>query len=356
MLSKSETMNNSDIERLVRNNIRSLCPYSTARDEYKGPLGIFLDANESPYPTGWNRYPDPRQTEVKKMIAAIKGTNIENIFVGNGSDEAIDLIFRVFCEPGKDNVVAITPSYGMYGVSAHINDTQVREVQLGEDFSLPGAKLLSSCDHNTKAIFLCSPNNPSGNAFTQKELLEIIENFNGIVVVDEAYIDFSSTSSLLPQIDTHPNLIILQTCSKARGLAALRLGLAFAQPYIIRLMSMVKYPYNINDAAQKLAIEALQRPIDAEVRQIVSERERVSEALGRCKSVRKVYHSDANFILVKVDDADRLYEKMIADGIIVRNRTKVTGCKDCLRITIGLPQENDRMLKSISDYEESNIR
>jgi len=348
-------MNNSDIEKLVRSNIRSLCPYSTARDEYKGSLGIFLDANESPYPTGWNRYPDPRQTEVKKRIAAIKGTSIENIFVGNGSDEAIDLIFRVFCNPGKDNVVAIAPSYGMYGVSAHINDIQVREVQLGEEFSLPTEQLLSSCDKNTKAIFLCSPNNPSGNAFSRDELLSIVEGFQGIVVVDEAYIDFSSVPSLLPQIESHPNLIILQTCSKARGLAALRLGLAFAQSYIIRLMSMVKYPYNINDAAQKLAIEALERPVDEEVKEIIRQRALVSEALQKFSCVRKVYRSDANFILIKVDDADKLYDKMISDGIIVRNRTRVTGCKDCLRITIGLPHENEKMLKSISDYEESHI-
>jgi len=348
-------MNNSDIEKLIRSNIRNLCPYSTARDEYKGSLGIFLDANESPYPTGWNRYPDPRQTEVKKRISAIKDVQIENIFIGNGSDEAIDLIFRVFCEPSKDNIVAIAPSYGMYGVSAHINDVEVREVQLGEDYSLPVDALLGKCDEHTKAIFLCSPNNPSGNAFSHNELLGIVDRFNGIVVVDEAYIDFSSIPSLLPQIKTHPNLIILQTCSKARGLAALRLGLAFAQEYIIRLMSMVKYPYNINDAAQKLAIEALEQPIDAQVAEIISQRAIVSKALDKFDCVKKVYHSDANFILVKVDDADRLYDKLIRDGIIVRNRNKVAGCKGCLRITIGLPEENERMLKSISDYEESNI-
>lgn len=349
-------MNNGDIEKLVRGNIRCLCPYSTARDEYKGALGIFLDANESPYPTGWNRYPDPRQTEVKKRISDIKGVAMESIFVGNGSDEAIDLIFRVFCNPGKDNIVAIAPSYGMYKVSAHINDVEVREVQLGEDFSLPEDEILSSCDENTKAIFLCSPNNPSGNAFAREDLLDIVKRFRGMVVVDEAYIDFSSIPSLIPEIEKHPNLIILQTCSKARGLAALRLGLAFSQPYVIKLMSMVKYPYNINDAAQKLAVKALERPIDDEVSEILRERGRIAAALTKFKCVRKVYPSEANFILAKVDDADKLYGKMIGDGIIVRNRTRVTGCKDCLRITVGLPEENDRMLKSISDYEESNIR
>lgn len=345
-----------DISSLVRPNIRSLCPYSTARDEYKGELGVFLDANESPYPTGWNRYPDPRQSALKEKLAPIKGVKPENIFFGNGSDEAIDLVFRIFCNPGKDNVVAIAPSYGMYSVSAAINDVAVREVALGEDFSLPSEKILAACDANTKLIFICSPNNPSGNAFTNEEIFQIMDNFKGIVIVDEAYIDFCSVPSLLGSIDKKPNLIVFQTFSKARGLAALRLGLAFSNPYVIRLMSMVKYPYNINASTQKLALEALEAPIDGQVAEIVAQRARVAAALPAFQFVKRVYPSEANFILVKVEDADNLYDHLIADGIIVRNRNKVAGCSGCLRITIGLPSENDKLLKSLSDYEKGNIR
>ena len=349
-------MNREDIEALVRPNIRQLCPYSTARDEFEGKLGVFLDANESPYPTGWNRYPDPRQKELKKRIAAIKGVKPSNIFLGNGSDEAIDLIFRVFCIPGVDNVVAITPSYGMYSVSADINDIEVRPVVLNEDFSLPVEKLLGSCDGHTKAIFLCSPNNPSGNAIPNSTIYEVLERFNGMVIVDEAYIDFCSEPTLLKDIDKYPNLIIFQTFSKARGLAALRLGLAFSQEYVIALMSMVKYPYNINESTQRLALEALEKPIDAQVSEIVSQRGMVADALTKFSCVRKVYPSEANFLLVKVDDANRMYDFLIERQIIVRNRTKMDLCKDCLRITVGLPEENVKLLNAIEEYEESYIR
>ena len=345
-----------DIEGLVRPNIRTLAPYSTARDEFEGSIGIFLDANESPYTTGWNRYPDPRQKQLKAAIAAIKGIKAENLFLGNGSDEAIDLIFRVFCEPGKDNIVAICPSYGMYTVCAAINDIEVREVLLGEDFSLPVQKLLSACDSRTKALFLCSPNNPSGNAFPREEIVTIIENFSGIVVLDEAYIDFCSTPSLVPLVEKYPNLVILQTCSKARGLAALRLGLAIAGERIIRLMSMVKYPYNINEATQKIALEALAKPIDAEVKEIVEQRGALAAELEKFNCVEKVYPSEANFLLVKVDDPDALYATLIEEGVIVRNRTRVPLCKGCLRITVGLKEENEKLIKAISKYEESNIR
>lgn len=349
-------MKSNDIEALVRPNIRNLCPYSTARDEYKGSLGVFLDANESPYPTGWNRYPDPRQAALREKLAPIKGVKPENIFFGNGSDEAIDLMFRIFCIPGKDNAVAIAPSYGMYKVSAEINDIEVREVILNEDFSLPADKLLAACDSNTRLLFLCSPNNPSGNAFSNGEIFGILEKFNGIVIVDEAYIDFCSVPSLLGSIEKYPNLVVFQTFSKARGLAALRLGLAFSNPYVIKLMMMVKYPYNINASTQKLALTALEQPIDAQVAEIVSQRARVAAALPGFACVRNVYPSEANFILVKVDDADTLYNHLIADGIIVRNRNKVVGCAGCLRITIGLPEENDKLLKSLEEYEKGNIR
>ena len=350
-------MKAEDIEALVRPNIRQLCPYSTARDEFSGRLGVFLDANESPYPTGWNRYPDPRQKELKARIAPIKGVNAENIFLGNGSDEAIDLVFRVFCTPGQDNVVAMSPSYGMYEVAADINDVTVKHVRLRDDFSRPVEELLAACDAHTKAIFLCSPNNPSGNAIPNETVFDILDRFHGIVVVDEAYIDFCSVPSLLPAIWRFPNLIVLQTFSKARGMAALRLGMAFSQPYIVKLMSMVKYPYNINESTQRLALEALEKPIDREVAEIVAQRIRLVHKFLKFTCIRRIFPSEANFLLVKVDDADALYSHLISDGIIVRNRTKVPGCKDCLRITVGLPEENDKLLRSLERYEkESHIR
>ena len=344
------------IEDLVRPNIQALCPYSTARDEYKGALGVFLDANESPYPSGWNRYPDPRQSLLRARLAAIKGVSVDNLFLGNGSDEAIDLMFRIFCEPGLDNAVAIAPSYGMYKVSAAINNVEMREVPLGPDWSLPVEGLLPACDDRTKLMFLCSPNNPTGNAFPRAQMLELLDSFGGIVVVDEAYIDFSAVPSMVDEIAARPNLVVLQTCSKARGLAALRLGLALSNPFIINLMMMVKYPYNISDATQRLALEALDRPVDVQVAEIVEQRSRLAAALPRFASVRKVWPSEANFLLVKVDDADALYAHLIADGIIVRNRNRVRGCEGCLRITVGLPVENDKLLESLRDYEKGDIR
>lgn len=349
-------MEYKDIEALVRPNIQKLCPYSTARDEYKGSLGVFLDANESPYPTGWNRYPDPRQAVLRQKIAGIKSIGMENVFLGNGSDEAIDLMFRIFCVPGKDNAVAIAPSYGMYRVSADINDIEMREVTLNGDFSLSVDKLLAACDSNTKLIFLCSPNNPSGNAFPNEVVFDVLKRFKGIVIVDEAYIDFCSVPSLLGSIKDYPNLVVLQTFSKAFGLAALRLGLAFSNALIIKFMMMVKYPYNINASTQKLAMEALDSPIDARVAEILEQRARIAAALPGFSFVHKVYPSEANFILARVKDADELYAHLIADGIIVRNRSKAVGCVNCLRFTIGLPEENDKLLKSLSDYEKGNIR
>ena len=338
----------NEIDALVRPNILALSPYSTARDDFKGQAEVFIDANESPFPNGWNRYPDPRQKALKARIAQIKGVSADRIFVGNGSDEAIDVLMRVFCTPGRDGVVSIAPSYGMYRVAADINDLPLKEVQLGEGFSLEPEKLLAACDGHTKLIFLCSPNNPSGNAFPTGELLRIAEAFRGITVVDEAYIDFSSQPSLLPQLDAHPRLVVLQTLSKARGLAALRVGLAFASPRIIELMSRVKYPYNINAAAQELAMEALEEPIEAHVATILAQRDRLMQELPRFPFVKKIWPSDANFLLVEVADADATYEHLTRDGIIVRNRNRVTGCRGCLRITVGLPEENDRLLASLT--------
>lgn len=344
-----------ELNRLLRANIAALCPYSTARDECSSNPEVFLDANESPYDNGWNRYPDPHQKALKARISEIKGLPVENIFLGNGSDEAIDLVFRVFCEPGRDNVVAISPSYGMYAVAAQTNDVAVKEVMLRDDFSLDADAVLKAVDERTKAIFLCSPNNPSGNAFPRGELLRIASEADCIVIVDEAYIDFSSEESLLGCIGEYPNIIVLQTMSKARGMAALRLGLAFADERIIAYMSRVKYPYNINEATQRIALELLSQPVDAQLAEIISERAKLSVALGAFACVEKVYPSDANFLLVKVDDADALYSHLLADGVIVRNRNRVPLCKGCLRITVGLPEENERVIKSMYAYEKGDI-
>ena len=345
-----------DISRYVRRAIAALTPYSTARDEYEGELGVFLDANENPYENGYNRYPDPHQKALKAQIAAIKGVPAENIFIGNGSDEAIDLVFRVFCEPREDNVVAIAPSYGMYKVAAAINDVEIREVALGEDFSLPTDALLATADENTKALFICSPNNPTANSFPREELMRLVEEFDGMVVVDEAYIDFAEAKSLVGEIASHPNLVVLQTMSKAWGMAGLRVGLALADSRVVALMSQVKYPYNINVATMKIVSDLLTKGIDEEVEQIKQQRALVAEALAEFKFVERVYPSDANFLLVRVADADALYEHLIKDGIIVRNRTRVKGCEGCLRITIGLKEENVKLIESLKRYEKSNIR
>ena len=345
-----------DISRYVRRAIAALTPYSTARDEYEGELGVFLDANESPYENGYNRYPDPHQKALKAQIAAIKGVPAENIFIGNGSDEAIDLVFRVFCELREDNVVSIAPSYGMYKVAAAINDVEIREVALGEDFSLPTEALLAAADENTKALFLCSPNNPTANSFPREELMRLVEEFDGMVVVDEAYIDFAKAKSLVGEIASHPNLVVLQTMSKAWGMAGLRVGLALADSRVVELMSQVKYPYNINVATMKIVSDMLTKGIGEEVEQIKQQRALVAEALAEFKFVERVYPSDANFLLVRVADADALYEHLIKDGIIVRNRTRVKGCEGCLRITIGLKEENVKLIESLKRYEKSNIR
>ncbi len=338
------------ISSLVRPNIAALTPYSTARDEYDGPIGIFLDANESPYDNGYNRYPDPHQAALKARIGEIKGIPVENLFLGNGSDEAIDLIFRIFCEPGKDNAVIMSPSYGMYGVAAAINDVAVRSFRLGADFKLDPEELLATCDGRTKVIFLCSPNNPSGNAFPKEKLLDICDRFPGIVVVDEAYVDFSEKGSLAKEAVERDNLIVLQTLSKARAMAGLRIGQAISNTGIIRLMSMVKYPYNLSRAAMEKAFEILEKPIDKEILTIINERKELYIILPRYPFVEKVFPSDANFLLVRVNDADRLYEYLLGKGIIVRNRSRVPGCAGCLRLTVGLPEENDALLTALDNY------
>ncbi len=338
-------MDIDNVMRLVRENIRTLAPYSTARDEYKGDIGVFLDANENPYNNGYNRYPDPRQSTLKELLSQIKSIAPQKMFIGNGSDEAIDLCFRIFCEPRIDNVVTIAPTYGMYRVAAAINDVEVREVQLGDDFSLPTAALLSACDQNTKLMFICSPNNPTGNSFPIEQIRWILEYFEGVLVIDEAYIDFASEPSLTTLLSEYDNLIVLQTLSKAYGLAALRLGIAFAHPQIMQLFANVKYPYNINLAGMERAAELLKRDVAAEVESIKSERARVAQALEAVPCVKRVYPSDANFLLVKVDDAKEMYNKLIAAEVIVRDRSGVQGCEGCLRITIGTPDENEHLLQ-----------
>ena len=340
----------NDVLRLVRKNIQNLAPYSTARDEYKGALGYFLDANENPFENRYNRYPDPRQLELKGIISGFKGMPVENMFLGNGSDEAIDLCYRVFCTPGKDNAVAIAPSYGMYRVAADINDVEFREVQLAADYSLPADELLQACDENTKLLFICSPNNPTGNSFPMEQMKELIEKFNGVVVVDEAYIDFAAQDSLLTVLPQYKNLIVLQTLSKAYGLAGLRLGLAFADAEIMSIFAKVKYPYNINLAGMERAKELLARDVKAEIELLISERERVAEALKAMPCVEKVYPSDANFLLAKVNDARGLYDALIKEQVIVRDRSRVKGCEGTLRITIGKPEENDKMLAVVKEW------
>ncbi|MDD3107755.1 MAG: histidinol-phosphate transaminase [Alistipes sp.] len=338
-----------DVRKFFRENIKNLTPYSTARDEFQGTLGTYLDANENPYDNGYNRYPDPHQRELKRRLGEVKGVPVQQIFIGNGSDEPIDLVFRVFCEPGRHNAVSMAPTYGMYQVAAAINDVQMREVQLEPDFSLNEEKLLAATDAATRLLFLCSPNNPTGNLLPAAQVERILRAFHGMVVLDEAYIDFAGwEKSFLHRLDEFPNLIVLQTLSKAWGMAGLRLGLAFAQPVVIETMSRVKYPYNINVVTQKLVYDRLAQGLEAQVAEICSERQRVVAAMQTLPIIRKVYPTDANFVLVKVEDARGLYNRLIEEGVIVRDRSRIAGCAGCLRITIGTPKENDHLLQILS--------
>lgn len=345
-------MTTTDITKYIRPNILSLVPYSTARDEFKGgDISVWLDANESPYDNGVNRYPDPHQKALKQKIAELKGVPADRIFIGGaGSDEAIDLTYRIFCIPGQDNVVAISPSYGVYSVAAAVNDVEFRQVQLGDGFSLPVGRLLKATDRHTKLIWICSPNNPTANAFPIEEIERLVSDFDGIVVVDEAYADFSSKGSVMDLLDRHPNLIVLQTFSKAWGMASLRIGMAFSCKEIARLYAMVKYPYNVNGPTQAEAIRRIDTDISANVAEIVAQRDMLSEKITALPFVMKVYPSDANFLLVKVTDADRLYNYLTANGIIVRNRSHLTACEDTLRITVGTPDENETLLKYLNEF------
>lgn len=338
------------LNELVRSNIWNLAPYSCARDEFRGrDASVFLDANENPYNNPYNRYPDPMQERLKQALAKVKGVPVENMCLGNGSDETIDLAYRCFCQPGRDNVVAMEPTYGMYRVCADINDVEYRPVLLDDSFQISAERLLGACDAHTKIVWICTPNNPTGNLINPTEIAMLLELFDGIVVVDEAYSDFTKARPWRSRLAEFPNLIVLNTMSKAWGCAAIRLGMAFASTDIIGIFNKVKYPYNVNKLTQDYAIQRLADPfeIDTWARTIVVERERMVDAFGQLPFCRKVYRSDANFFLAKVDDANVTYHYLVDNGIVVRNRSSVALCGDCLRITIGSKSENNALLAAL---------
>lgn len=338
-----------EIKELLRDNIRRLAPYSCARDEFKGEASVYLDANESPYNNGTNRYPDPLQAEVKALLAPIKKVRPSQIFLGNGSDEAIDLVYRIFCRPGIDNVVAPAPTYGMYQVCADINDIEYRAVPLTDGYQLDMPAMKAAIDQNTKAIWLCSPNNPTGNVFAKEDLLWFLDNVNAMVVVDEAYIDFSDKGTMVEVLDKYPNLIVLQTFSKAWGQAAIRLGIALASEEVIGYFNNVKYPYNVNILTQQHALKVIEDVAKKErnVAETLAQRDVLRDLLLSVPCVKEVYPSDANFLLCKVSDANAIYTYLQQKGIIVRNRNRVTLCANCLRITVGTPTENAEIYETL---------
>lgn len=343
---------------LVRDNIKTLKPYSSARHEFEGKASVYLDANENPFGSAleedFNRYPDPLQWQLKFQLARIKGVPAENIFIGNGSDEVIDLAYRIFCNPGKDNVIICPPTYGMYEVSGNINDVEIRKVMLTEHFQLDVEAVLNAIDSNTKLLFICSPNNPTGNNMNRADIELLLNNFPGIVLIDEAYINFSSQKTFIQELTEYPNLIVMQTLSKAWGLAALRLGLCYASLDIIDLFNKVKPPYNINLASQELGLKALQQTTQVNdwIKIAVEERQSLAKELQRLPFVEKIYNSDANFLLVKVKDADGLYRHLAGGEVVVRNRSREPLCEGCLRITIGTPEENKQLIELLNKYDE----
>ncbi len=341
------------LEELVRPNILSLKPYSSARDEYSGKEAhVFLDANENPYNQPFNRYPDPLQRDLKAMIEKVKQVPASCIFLGNGSDEAIDLAYRCFTRPGIDNVVAIEPTYGMYKVCADINDVEYRPVLLDEHFQISAEKLLAACDDNTKIIWICSPNNPTGNNINRDEITKVLEQFEGIVIIDEAYSDFSQEKPFRLELRNYKNLIVLNTFSKAWGCAAIRLGMAFAHPEIINIYNKVKYPYNVNLMTQQKAMEVLKEPYETDkvIRILLQERARLISAFRDLPICEGIYPTDANFFLAKMTDAQKIYDYLVNKGIIVRNRTRISLCNNCLRITIGTKTENAELLSALRQY------
>lgn len=349
---------NFNLNNLIRDNIKGLKPYSSARDEYKDVAindMIFLDANENPFENGVNRYPDPQQLTVKKVLANIKNVNEKNILLGNGSDEVLDLLFRAFCEPNKDNIISLPPTYGMYAVLASLNAIEDRKVLLSADFQPKIPKILAAVDANSKILFLCSPNNPSGNSFSEKSIETLLKNFQGLVVIDEAYIDFSKQESWLKKMNEYPNMVITQTLSKAYGMAGIRLGICYASEEIIRILNNIKPPYNINELTQKKALERLQdrEGVAQEIEMILSERNQLAVALKSISFIEKIYESDANFILIKVDDATKRYNELIAKGIVIRNRTTQPLCENTLRLTIGTREENKKLLNALQQLANS---
>ena len=347
-----------NLDTITRTNIKNLKPYSSARSEFKGKEGIFLDANEnsfgSPLDVNYNRYPDPLQLDVKEKLGKIKGLPIQNIFLGNGSDEAIDILFRAFCNPGVDNIIICPPTYGMYEVSANINDVKIKRVPLtSEEFQLDTENILKAIGNNTKLIFICCPNNPTGNGVKWEAIKNILENFSGLVIIDEAYINFAKYRSLIPELLNYPNLVILQTLSKAWGLAGLRVGMAFASEPIIDIFNRIKPPYNINIASQKLVLEALNNTekINAWIKETVEERDKLSAELAMLPFIIKVYPSDANFILVKTNNPLAIYNYLVTKKIIIRDRSKVELCEGCLRITVGTKEENRKLIDTLKEYK-----
>jgi histidinol-phosphate aminotransferase len=335
-----------NINNLIRKNIKNLAPYASARHEFTGEASIFLDANENPFDTGFNRYPDPLQEVLKKQISILKKVSTENIFLGNGSDEAIDLLMRIFCEPRIDEIMILPPTYGMYKVSASIADIAIKTVNLTHDFQPNVVDILAKANEKTKVLFLCSPNNPTGNSFELEKMEKLVQNFNGIVVIDEAYIDFASQESCIQWINKYPNLVILQTFSKAWGLAGIRLGMAFANKEIVALLNKVKPPYNVNQLTQKVASKALENQAQTQnyIKEILSESLHLQQALSALKIVKKVYTTDANFILVKFENPRKVYDFLAIKGVIIRDRSNVVLCDDCLRITVGTKTENEVLL------------
>ena len=347
-----------NLQNILRNNIKNLVPYSSARDEFKGEASVYLDANEnsfgSPLDVNYNRYPDPIQFKVKQRLSEIKGVPPGNIFLGNGSDEAIDILFRAFCRPGVDNVITLPPTYGMYEVSANINDVEVRKIKLTPDYQLDMEGIAEAIDENTKIIFICSPNNPTGNSINRADIETILANFQGLVVIDEAYINYSRQKTFIQELTEYANLVVLHTLSKAWGLAGLRLGMAFASEEIIEVFNKVKPPYNINEASQRIALEALQNveQINNWIKLTVSEREKLINDLGKLELVLKIFPSDANFILVKTIDAKGIYDHLVNNGIIVRDRSKVELCEGSLRITVGTPDENKTLITNLKNFSK----
>ena len=343
-----------NINNLIRENIKSLKAYSSARDEYKDATTsemVFLDANENPFESGVNRYPDPQQNNVKELLSDIKKINKKNILLGNGSDEVLDLIFRAFCEPNKDNVITLPPTYGMYSVLANINAIENKQVLLTETYQPKVAQILKEVNKNSKILFLCSPNNPSGNSFTNEIVEELLIKFNGLVVIDEAYIDFSEESSWLERLAQFPNLVITQTLSKAYGLAGIRLGVCYASKEIIKVLNSIKPPYNVNELTQQKAVDRLRniKAVEKEVAEIISQREILIKDLKKISFIKVIYPSDCNFVLVKVDDANNRYNQLIKKGIVIRNRTTQPLCENCLRFTIGTISENKKLIKALEE-------